>query len=367
MTRDEPPRERGLPSVQKAREARGKIRWPPAKFWGYTAIILAITGILQWKWSQGKVDSARQALLAKQRAVVATLGPKWDPLRERVERWTIDLASAPGAEVIDREALKDWDFRTLAGIYLRLRVEDASSADLLRKNAKESLRDAFTACLMRVPNPNPLAGAECKRSRDCPAGEFCNEVDRCSRPAQPFNLRVAYKTLQILSDAWVRDVQEASTELRLRLLQASFDDATQDDLRLASDLLTQAKYYLVVLDEPVPGAATADALLAVPHAARVALWRLSDDKPVLRIRREAGGQLIGGTPSVDPATMEARARQANSCALALAVREAMGDARAAGAPAPDPSAPEVPEPAASASSGPPISTASAPTASPSPP
>lgn len=329
MSSEQPPRERGLPSVYKAREARSKMRWPPAKFWGYTALVLAVSAILHWKWSQGQMESARQKLMARQRAVAVELGPRWFPMRERVEGWTLDLARSAGADLVDREALKTWNFREIAGIYLRLRVDEATGVDAVRKNAQQSLRDAFTACLLRVPNPNPLAGAECKRTRDCPAGEYCNEAERCSRPAQPFNLRVAYRTMHVLSDEWVRDAQDASSELRLRLLESSFEDTIRDDVPLAAELLTRAQYYLLVLDEPAEGAASTEALLGVPHMARVGVWRLSDGKPVLRVRREASGNLIGGTPSVEGSVLDARQRQANSCALALAVREAMGDTTAA--------------------------------------
>lgn len=329
MSSEQPPRERGLPSVYKAREARSKMRWPPVKFWGYTALVLAVSAILHWKWSQGQIESARQKLMARQRAVAVELGPRWLPMRERVEGWTLELSQSAGAELVDREALKAWNFRELAGIYLRLRVDEATGVDAVRKNAQQSLRDAFTACLLRVPNPNPLAGAECKRTRDCPAGEYCNEAERCSRPAQPFNLRVAYRTMHVLSDEWVRDAQDASSELRLRLLESSFEDTMRDDVPLAAELLTRAQYYLLVLDEPAEGATTTEALLAVPHMARVGVWRLSDGKPILRVRREASGNFIGGTPSVEGGVLEARQRQANSCALALAVREAMGDTTAA--------------------------------------
>ncbi|WP_437329752.1 hypothetical protein [Sorangium sp. So ce381] len=329
MSSEQPPRERGLPSVYKAREARSKMRWPPAKFWGYTALVLAVSAILHWKWSQGQMESARQKLMARQRAVAVELGPRWFPMRERVEGWTLDLARSAGADLVDREALKTWNFRELAGIYLRLRVDEATGVDAVRKNAQQSLRDAFTACLLRVPNPNPLAGAECKRTRDCPAGEYCNEAERCSRPAQPFNLRVAYRTMQVLSDEWVRDAQDASSELRLRLLESSFEDTIRDDVPLAAELLTRAQYYLLVLDEPAEGAASTEALLGVPHMARVGVWRLSDGKAILRVRREASGNLIGGTPSIEGSVLDARQRQANSCALALAVREAMGDTTAA--------------------------------------
>jgi hypothetical protein len=333
MAREEPPRELGLPAVHRAREARGKLRWPPAKFWGYTGIILALSAILHWKWSQGEVESARQQLMAKQRAVAVELGPKWAGLRDRVERWTLELAKEAGPDVVDRDALKAWDFRQLPGIYLRLRVDEATSSEGIRKGAVKSLRDAFTSCLMLVPNANPIAGAECRRTRDCPQGEHCNENDRCSRPAQPFNLRAAYRTMHVLSEDWVRDVQDASNDLRLRVLDASFDDTVRDDVPMAADLVTRAQYYLLVLDEPAAdGAKDTEALLAAPHAARIAVWRFSDDKLVLRIRREGSGVLVGGMDAVDPEVLGARQRQANSCSLALAAREAMGDTSAATVP-----------------------------------
>jgi hypothetical protein len=340
---EEKPRNRGLPSIQEAREARaqGKTRWPSPKFWGYVALILAVTFILNWKWTSSEVDRGKQKLLADQRGVAAELGPRWLPLRDKIEKWTVDLAHGAEPEVIDREALAKWDFRARSGIYLRLRVEDAGKPESIRFGAKGSLRDAFTSCLMRVPNPSATAGKECKRTRDCPTREFCNEQDHCSRPAQPFNLRVAYRTMSILADEWVRDVQAVDSDLRLRLYQTNFEDAIRDEMPLATELLSQAQYYLVVLDETPAGlelpaadagATAAEAVQGAAHSSRVGVFRLSDDKVLLRIRRAAGGELLGGAGAVDPDALAARQRQANSCALALSVREALGDTSAAAVP-----------------------------------
>jgi hypothetical protein len=338
------PRKRGLPSILQARQERvsGKTRWPSTKFWGYVGLVLAIGAILRWKWAEGEMESERQKLMAMQRDVAnSELGKRWKPFRDKIERWTLSLAKSSVAEVVDREALKSWDFRDRAGIYLRLRVEDAQTVEAIRKGARDSLRDAFTSCLVRVPNPNATAGRECRRTRDCPQGEFCNETDHCSQAAQPFNLRVAYRTMYILSDEWVRDVQEATNDIRLRAFTAGFDDVLRDDLPLAAELLQRAQYFVLVLDESVPGLAApapdagsspSEALQAVTHPARVAVFRIADEKLILRVRREAGGQLLGATPNLDPEVLEARQRQANSCALALAVREAMGDNTAASVP-----------------------------------
>jgi hypothetical protein len=334
----EEPRPRGLPSIEEARRARGKLQWPSTKFWAWAGLVLAVMGIFHWKRSQGEVESARQALMAKQRAVATELGPRWMPLRDKIEGWTLAMAGAPSADLVDVDALKGWDFRDKPGIYLRMRVDEAKDVASIQKGAKDSLRDAFTACLMRVPNPNPLAGQECKRTRDCPRGEMCNELDHCALPSQPYNLRVAYRTLNVLSDAWVRDVLDATNELRVRLLAGTFDDVSRLDLPVAVDLLTRAQYFLLVLDEnPADGApavrpdggTVTEAVLATPHSARVGLWRLSDGKQVLRIRRDASGQLMGSAPPSDPDVADARQRQANSCALALDVRTAMSAGGAA--------------------------------------
>lgn len=362
------PRGRGLQAVDQAREARSKMSWPSPKFWGYAGLILAISAIIYWKRQQGEFESARQTLMAKQRAVALELGPRWNPMRDRIEAWTMELAREPGSEVVNAETLGKWDFREKGGVYLRLRVDDAKSVEAIRKNAKDSLRDAFTSCMVRFNNPNPLAGPECKKTRDCPAGDFCNEMNRCSRPAQPFNLRVAYRTLHVLSDDWVRDVQDAGTDLRFRLLSASFEDTTRDDIPLAVEFLTRAQYFLLVLDEAPEGAeapkatesATAmEALQAVPHMARVGVWNMADGKLLLRVRREASGQLLGAPPAVDPEVLDARQRQANSCALALAVRTAMGDADAAPAPPPG-----VEAPAATGTAAPTAQPTATPTATP---
>ncbi len=345
---EQEPRQRGLPAVHAARGARasGKVRYPSVKFWGYSALILAVGAILQWKSSANELEKARQKLMADQRAVTVELGPRWFPLRERIERWTTELAGEPGAEIVDLESLKSWDFRDKIGNYLRLRVNDAKTPESIRAGAVNSLRDGFTSCLMRVPNPNPIAGPVCKRTRDCPSGEFCNEQDHCSRLAQPFNVREAYQPMRVLSDDWVREVQDADSDLHVRALEAGFKDKVRDDIPRVIEVLQKAQYLLVVLDEDVPGmalpgadagpSAAAEAIQGVPHMARVSVWRLNDGKQILRLRREANGQVLGGTPSGDPDVLASTMQQVNNCALALEVRNAMGDTSAGAVPAPAP-------------------------------
>lgn len=308
-------------------------------------MVTSVAIILHWKVRQGELEERRGELMAKQRAVEVELGKRWFPIRDKVEGWTLDLAKAAGDEKIDTDALRAWNFQEMPGIYLRMSVADATDVEAIRKQAKESLKDAFTSCLVRYDNPSPIAGKECEHARDCAQGELCNEMGFCSPPSQPYNLRIAYRSMRVLSDGWMKDVQEADTELRIRLLENTFEASMLEDIPIAADLLTRAKYFLLVLDEkpasepPQEGEeapATGD---MQSYPARVAVWRLQDDRNVLRIRRESSTRLVGASPA-DPKTLGARARQANSCGLALAVRTAMGDEKvptlAPGVDAPSP-------------------------------
>ena len=297
----------GLKAVEGSRDARGKQFRPPLRAALWFGIVVAVATVLRWRCTLSEMDEQRSKLLARQRTVQVELGPRWHPLRDRVEAWTAELAASPGGEVVRKEELAKLDVRAEPGLYLRARVDQARSPETMRDAAKRSLRDAFTSCLRSEAEASPVAGAACERTRDCPPGQFCNDLDHCGPPTQPYNLRSAYRTLSMLEPAWIADVQDTTNDLRLELLTRSFDDATVDDLPLAAHLLTRASYFLLVLDEREPpralspeevdaGAASAldeDTLGGPPHPSRVALWRLSDGELLLRIRRTPDVELVG--------------------------------------------------------------------------
>lgn len=66
------------------------------------------------------------------------------------------------------------------------------------------------------------------------------------------------------------------------------------------------------------GAMTEAALQMVPHPARVYVFQLKDNKPLLRLRRSGGGRFIqaGERAISDDETRDALQRQANNCSLA---------------------------------------------------
>lgn len=367
----------GLKAVEQSAEGRNKRVRPPLRVAVWFGLIVAVATVLRWRCTLSEMDEVRTKLMSKQRTVEAELGPRWYPLRDRLEKWSTEVAAAPGDEVVEKAELAAFDFRSRPGLYFRARVDEAKSAAGVREAAKRSLRDGLTSCLMRGAEASPVKGRECQKTRECERGEFCNELNHCGPPTQPYNLRAAYKTLQILSEEWIADVQETTNDLRLELLVRTFDDATVDDLPLAADLLTRAAYFLVVLDERPPTRALSpaeidagandaddvDALDGKTFPARVALYRIQDGKLLMRVRREPNSTLVGGAALGDSRIAAARTRQGQSCGLGLEIRKVLGDTIATGLPSMDDAV--APAPATSGSAAPSPSASAVPSAAPS--
>jgi hypothetical protein len=328
---------RGLVAIHESKQKRLRGRLPaiPTRFWLWTLTLLVAWGIFYWKKTQGEIESQKAVLLLKQRGVLTELGPKYEPLQKRVEEWTVTAAGDFPRDFVAPE-LKAWDFAAAPGIYLRIRQKDATSPESIRKAAASSLRDAFTACLFHEPNADPWSGPPCQASHDCSpkeTGTFCNEVDHCMKPAQPYNMRTAYHGARILSDEWTVRLRTASDDMRMRLLEREYDSAVKDDIPEVIELLKSAQFLMLVLDEDpaeaLPkGKAPLDAIQAMPHPARVFLFGLKPgmDKPLLRLRRDVAGRFVaaGEVAQTDPDLIESQQRQVNSCQLALYVREALG-------------------------------------------
>ncbi|MEM9694982.1 MAG: hypothetical protein AAGA56_20745 [Myxococcota bacterium] len=332
MTEEKGERQRGLPSVSQARADRRRMHWLPPRVWLWALVCIGTGIVIWWRVEQGEVDDIRAELLARQRTVVAELGPRWFPLRDKLEAWTAECGQGSFEEQLGDEA-RTWKFRSLPGIYLRLAQSSTESADKIRAAANKSLKDGFTSCLTTAPNANPLKGKECRTTRECERGLICNEFSRCAAPSQPYNLRTAYKTLEVMGEAWVAEIQETTQKLTMRGAQATFADISTYDLPIATDLLQRSKYFLVVVDEPAPGglvagddefSTTDDRSIATePHPARVCLWRLEDDSSVFKLRVQGGTELRG--PVVEnETTRNAQQRQAIACSFALEVRDRLG-------------------------------------------
>lgn len=316
-------REIGLKAVGEARTKRDqkqdrRITGPVALVAGGTVLT---TVLVAWIIAGRTVANAKTEVLSKQRAAIETVGKEWYPLRDRLEKLTLEAAGDYKGDLVDPEA-RQWDFRSAPGIYLRLRVEDAKDVASLRKHAQESAKDSFTGCLLRENNPSMAALAR----GEADAGTGWQD--------QPWNLRLAYASTRMLTDEWAAEVNGAEDELRVRVFAQQYDKAQKEEIPLAIDIIKRAQFFLLVLDEDVPeakelagdaGTITQEALQQVPHPARVHIVNLKTGAEMARLRRtgEADFHFVGERTVHDPEVRAAMKRQVNNCALAQQVWAAL--------------------------------------------
>jgi hypothetical protein len=321
MAKQKEERTVGLRAIGEGRADRARGRFSRATP-GLTlaaAAGIAITLVIYHYVTQKNLDADKTALLAKQRAAVATVGANWFPIRDHLEKITIDSAKDfPEEDFIAPDATK-FDFRSSPGIYLRLRVADAHDVDKIREQAQESSRDAFCGCFLKEPNDAAAKGYE----------------DAGGAPSQPWNMWEAYQATRVLSDEWFAEVHDAQDDLRLRVFQQQYEKAVTDDIPMSIDIIKRARFFLLVLDEDEHaakakadgGAITEEILQTVEHESRVRIVNMETWADIARVRRSGVGEIIpvgeNHAPE-DPETHDAMSRQVKNCSLGQQVTQAIG-------------------------------------------
>jgi hypothetical protein len=321
------PRDIGLKAIRDARIERAAVKHGRitgrAWLFGLGAVLSVVLAAVLFR--DRSLAAAKEELLSKQRAAVTTVGAEWGPLEGRMEKTTLEAAGPYKGDFVDPE-LAGWDFRSLPGIYLRMRVEDAKDVAAIRKKADDSARDSFVGCLMRQDNPSYAAVAR----GEADAGSGWND--------QPWNLRLAYFATRVLTDEWAQEVKDAEDEIHLRVFVQEYERAKGDQIPLAIDIVKKAQFFLLVLDEDVPeakalapdagrnaGKVTEQELQQLAHPARVHLIDLRRGKEMLRLRRESEAEFrfAGEHTYRDPRMLAIVKRQVNNCALAQDVWSAV--------------------------------------------
>lgn len=330
-------RELGLKAVHSARAERSKSKYGKISgpVWLVAGGAVLVTLVLAYFLSDRTLSAEKDDILAQQRAAVATVGAEWYPLRDKLEKITLDAAADFRSDKVDLEAAK-MDFRSSPGLYLRLRVDEAKSVPSLRAHAKDSVKDAFTGCLLREPNAALAQG----------------QADAGTGPEQPWNLHRAYSATRVLTDEWANEVKASEDKDRLRVFRQQYDKAKRDEIPLAIDIIKRAQFFLLVLDEDVPearelsndvpdgrdagGGITEEGLQQLPHPARILIVNLKTGAEIARLRKtaEADFQFVGEQAVRDPEVRAAMKRQVNNCALAQSVWSALRPAAPAAATAP---------------------------------
>jgi hypothetical protein len=180
-------------------------------------------------------------------------------------------------------------------------------------------------------------GAKCFSPSQCPDGELCNDWGICSPPTQPFNLRLMYGAMRLLSPVWTDELHAATSDYQLRVFERDLEKVAKTDVRIGLEMAETARYFTALLDETPPEgirrhAEGSDAgLLARPelrvqgqvHGVRVGIWDLQSGEVLLRHRFEAGARFVpmGRSQSASQHSLDAQQRQVNNCAIATDLKD----------------------------------------------
>lgn len=329
------PRDVGLKAVREARIERGasKAGRVSGMTWlfGVGTVFAVVVGA--WLYRGRSLDAQKDEILSKQRAALTTVGAEWFPLRDKLEKVTVEAAGPSFKGDFVDPAAAAWDLKNVPGLYLRMRVADAKDIESLRKKAKDSARDSFVGCFLRENNPSMAAMA---KGED--AGTGWND--------QPWNLRLAYQTTRVLSDEWTNEMKSSDDEIHLRVFVQQYEKAVSEEIPHAIDIVKRAQFFLLVLDEDVEeakqfapdsgfyaGKITEEGLQQVVHPSRVHLVDLrkkDGDPTIVRLRREgdADFHFAGANALRTPYILAAMKRQVMNCNLAQQVTAAIHPAPA---------------------------------------
>ena len=256
------PRQRGLLALNEARAARrraivfGKARMvgSATQFWHWTFVIFACFGVFYYWYAERELTRLKAEIMAEQRVVDAELGPKFRPFRDRIETWIQELAGEWHEPLVADGADLDAIVKG-PGVYLRLRLEDTESIEDIRRHAIKSLHDGFTSCLF--PRPEAVKAREgkpCASMSACDPGLLCNEWRVCAAPTQPFNLRLAYRAMRVLTPQWADELHQAPNDLAIRVFRRDLAQARDNDVPIATQVLERSQYFTLVLDDaPIGG------------------------------------------------------------------------------------------------------------------
>ena len=149
-------------------------------------------------------------------------------------------------------------------------------------------------------------------------------------------MRLAYRAWRVLSSDFSDELREATNDLQVRAQEHEIDQVTRVDVPVAIEVLQRAQTATIVLDEPVEesvlksvepleGETQEERLQRLPHVVRVGIWELPSGRRLVRWFGRAEGRLlaVGRPVRLDPDIRAAQQRQANNCALAVDLKQAI--------------------------------------------
>lgn len=279
----------------------------------FALVVLLLVGVYQMR-EHMRANEVRDQIDATY-ATIQNDADEVRAFRRQIEDWVAEATQMPTDSWVD-PTLKISELHDLAGLYLRIRVQDTTSRGSLATAAGEMAPDAITKCLGITPT----------------------------------SLRTLYRKGQFLTPEWWARVDESDDVLRLRVIEDELKRHTSRDLPILRELL-EARYFLLILEH-------GNSRLDGPVSAF--LWDLQRGSLRMRTRTEASGRLIpvriqvAGAPAAPP-RRKTIGSGAGDCSIAAHLKSLTGETPltfSASFPPPNTAADETPTEEASPSAAP---------------
>ncbi len=222
-----------------------KIRW--GIILGLIGAVVLAVSFYRARETQ-RADELRRQLLESHEQELSSVSERYQAFRTRIERWTIEAATAGEPEQLVDPRLRIAGLHEGEGLYLRLLASDATSPEGVARGAMAMEGDALTRCL----------------------------------GIAPMSARGLYEHGDFLMPEWVEAARAERDFLRLRVLDEQLAGHITADLPVLATLM-DAEYFLLVLQQ---GENRRDAPVDVY------LWDLREQRQLLAARIQARGVLL---------------------------------------------------------------------------
>ncbi|APR99465.1 hypothetical protein [Pajaroellobacter abortibovis] len=294
-------------SYQRARKN------PLYRFWIVIPTGLLLSEIIYLWVTYREIENKRTSLLHDQETIQRSLEPAWLQFRNQLEQLIQTAAQTEWKGDWLEPSFSSWNFRSEAGLYLRLLQEDGKNRVTLVPAILASRKDGFTSCLHRSTSPSTKEGK--------------------LAIAPLWSLSQVYSATQILESHWSTNIRQASSLLQLRILETEYQKVIQEEIPIAIDAIHQTHFLCLLLDElPIyppdqssPSSLTLETIQLTPHWTRIHLFELPSGAEKARVRKMGHGSSLSihRPHSMDEDIQNAIHRQENNCNLARQFEEAV--------------------------------------------
>ena len=301
------PRVRGLPSLEEARAERRRaivfgrvrLRAMPPQFWLIAGdrhrrvrrhLLAPRAGQARGAEERGDGEAARHRADARTRRSCRFATASKAGSRELAGTWPGDFVE-PGTSL---ETISQEPGRVPAA-YARER--QGPEPRFAKRRAHRCTTASRRACSCSTNAADPTKGPACRSPADCAAGPAVQRVERLCAAAGAYNMRLAYRTLRVLSTEWTDELHADDNDLTVSAYDRDLDAVTRER-RAGGDRSAGARQVLHARARRGPEGGLPsrrrrtrgdetdeERVQRAAHFARVGIWDLADGQTAVSAAR----------------------------------------------------------------------------------